>query len=545
MRAMNITFNETIRRGMLAGIDKLADTVKVTLGPKGRNVAMYQKSHLRDSEYTDRAQSGAHVLVTNDGVTIARSIVLPDPTEELGVKLLREAAVKTNDGAGDGTTTAIVLTQSILHEAFRNIAAGANPMILRRGLQEAVKVALKELTAAAKPINTREELSRVAAISCQDSALGDMIGESLHTVGLAGVVTVDDGQRLDTTLDVMEGIVFERGFISPVMATNELKTEAELHAPYILLCDTSFENPQDLIPALLCAAEDERPILIISEGVEGEALGLVHTNKTQGDMDVVCVQAPLYGEGRRWRMEDLAVQTGGTYITKEHGFDIRQVTREELGTAKYVKVTRNRTIIMDGGGDPAAVESRIKELKYLAENTDYEFNRDRYKERLATFVSGVARIEVGGRTEPEIWERKLRVEDAVNAARAAYEEGVVAGGGIALLNTVPALQRLAATLDGDERTGVLTLLRAVQAPARQIAVNAGLEGGAVAARLLEEKPGTGYDAEGERYVDMFEAGVIDPVKVTRLALECAVSVASTLLTTEAGVTEKEEGGKPA
>lgn len=534
---MDITFNDTVRRSMQAGIDKLADTVKVTLGPKGRNVAIHQKANRRGAEYSDRAQTGAHVLITNDGVTIAKSIVLPDPLEEMGVRLLREAAEKTNAGAGDGTTTSIVLTQSMLHEAFRHIAAGANPMFLRRGLQKAACVALEELKAAARPITTREELSRVATISCQDESLGDMIGEALASVGLEGVISVDDGQRLDTTLDVMEGIVFDRGFISPEMATNEQKTEAELYDPYILLCDTLFEYPQDIIPALICAAEDGRPILIISEGVKGEALGLVHANKTQGDVDIVCVQAPLYGDGRRWRMEDLALQTGGTYITKEHGFDIQQVTREHLGTAKYVKVTTQRTIIVDGGGDPTAVEDRIKELKYLVENTDYEFNRNRYKERLATFVSGVAKIEVGGKTEPEIWERKMRVEDAVNAARAAYEEGVVAGGGVALLNTVPALRKLASVTEGDERMGVLTLLGAVQTPVWQIAENAGREGSAVAARLLEEQPGTGYNAESDQYMNMFEAGVIDPVKVSRIALECAVSVASTMLTTEAGVTE--------
>lgn len=536
---MDITYNEAARRGMLAGIDKLANTVKVTIGPKGRNVAMYQKANVRDADYSDRAQAGAHVLITNDGVTIAKSVALADPVEDMGAQLMKEAAVKTNDGAGDGTTTAIVLAQCILHEAFRNIAAGADPLALRRGIQRAAEVALGELSATARPIATREEIARVATISCQDKALGDMIGEALDAVGLEGVVTVDDSQRLETTLDIMQGIVFERGFISPVMATNELKTEAELHDPYILLCDTKFTDPQDLIPALICAAEDERSILIVSEGVEGEALGLIHTNKTQGDMDIVCVDAPLYGEGRRWRMEDLAVQTGGTYVTKELGLDIRQVTREMLGTAKHVKVTKQRTVIMDGGGDPAAVENKIKELKYLVENTDYEFNQERYRERLAKFVSGVAKIDVGGRTEPEIWEKKMRAEDAVNAARVAYEEGVVAGGGIALLNTVPKLRELAAAMEGDEKTGVMVMIQAVKAPVRQISVNAGLEGGAVVERLLQEAPGIGYDADQDKYIDMFEAGVIDPVKVTRLALECAVSVAATLLTTEAGVTGKE------
>lgn len=535
---MTISFNETARRRILAGIDTLADTVKVTLGPLGRNVAMHQKANVQGSEYSDRAGAGAHVLVTNDGVTIAKSIVLSDPVENMGADILKQAAIKINDGAGDGTTTTIVLAQSILHEAMRNIASGANPMVLRKGIQAAARQTLARLAEAARPIRTREEIARVASVSCQDKVLGEMVGEALARVGLDGMISVEDSQRLETTMEVMEGIVFERGFLSPVMATNELQTEAVLQDPYILICDTKFEDSQDLIPALICAAEDERPILIISEGVEDDAMALVHVNKTQGDMDIVCVQAPLYGEGRRWRMEDLAVQTGGTFVSKELGLDIREVTREHLGTAGYVKVTRERTVIMDAGGDPQAVENKIRELRYLIENTDYEFNKERYRERLSKFVSGVARIDVGGRTETELWERKMRVEDAVNAARAAYAEGVVPGGGVALLNTVPGLMELASTLEGDERTGVLVLANALQAPARQIAENAGLNGSAIIARLLEEPAGTGYDADKGEYTDMFEAGITDPLKVTRLAVECAVSVAATLLTTEAAVTGK-------
>lgn len=527
--------------GMMAGVDKLADTVKVTIGPKGRNVAMHQKANRQGAQYSDRAVANAPVLITNDGATIAKSIVLADPLENMGAQLLREAAIKTNEGAGDGTTTAIVLTQSILHEAFRSIAAGANPILLRKGIQKAAAAAKKELNALARPISTRDEIAGVAAISCQDEFLGDMIGEALHTVGLEGVITVDESQRLETTLDIMEGIAFDRGFISPLMTTDEKKTMAELHDPYILVCDTKFEDPQDLIPALICAAEDERSILIICEGIEGNALGLVHTNKTEGDMDIVCVQAPLYGEGRRWWMEDLAVQTGGTYVTRELGWDIRQVTAEMLGTARCVKVTKQNTVIMGAGGAPDAIENRIKELRYLCDNTDYAFNRNRYKERLARFVSGVAKINVGGKTETEIWERKMRVEDAVNAARAAYEEGVVAGGGIALLNTVPKLMKIADALKGDEKAGILALIQAVKAPARQIAINAGLDGSAVVERLLDETPGMGYDADTGCYVDMINAGIVDPVKVTRLALECAASVSSTFLTTEAGIAGTEAG----
>ena len=543
---MDIRYNEAVRRGMLAGIDKLADTVKVTLGPRGRNVAMHQKADRQGADYSDRAAAGSPILVTNDGVTIARSIVLADPVENMGAQLIKEVALKTNDGAGDGTTTAIVLAQSLLHEVFRNAAAGADLMALRRGIQSGTAAASAALADMARPVSTREDMARVAAISCADETLGDMIGEALDRVGPEGVVTVENGQRLETALNILEGIVFERGFVSPLMATDEMKTAAELDDPYILLCDKKFTDAQDLIPALMCAAEDDRPILIISDGVEGEALALIHTNKVEGDMDIVCVPAPLYGEGRRWRMEDMAVQTGGVYVTAELGQDVRKVTRDMLGTAKHVKVTRQQTVITGPGGDPAAIEKRVQELRWLVEHTDYEFDRQRHRERLAAFVSGVVRIDVGGRTEPEIWERKMRVEDAVNAARAAREEGVVPGGGIALLNAAPALVALAETLEGDERTGVMALRRAIEAPVRQIAVNAGLDGGAVAARLLREKPGTGYDADGDRYVDMMEAGVIDPVKVTRLALECAVSLTATLLAAEAGVTDKageRSGGK--
>lgn len=415
---------------------------------------------------------------------------------------------------------------------------------MRKGVELGAQTALHELTSHAKPISAREDISRVAAVSCQDEVLGAMIGEALHTVGLEGVVTVDDSQRCETTMEILEGIVFEQGFLSPDMATDERGTVAELRNPYILICDTKFSDPQDLLPALICAAEDDRSCLIISDGVEGEALGLIHKNKVEGDMDIVCVTAPLYGEGRRWRMEDMAVQTGGTFVTEELGINIRNVTREMLGTAEYVKVTKDQTVIVGGGGDPSLIENKVKELRYLAAHTDYDFNRRRYQERLAKFVSGVARIEVGGRTEPELWERKMRVEDGVNAARASCEEGVVAGGGVALLNIAPAVEEKAGQLTGDVKAGAMAVAAALKAPVKQIAANAGLEGNAVAGRLLEQPPGTGYDVEREQYMDMFEAGVIDPVKVTRLALECALSVSVTLLTTEAGITEPVSTGKP-
>ena len=535
---MSILYNEIARKKLLAGIDKLADAVKVTLGPRGRNVAMHQKANVRDADYSDNAPANAHILITNDGLTVARSIVLPDLIENMGVQLLKEAATQTNDCAGDGTTTTIILAQSILHESFRNVAAGAEPIALKRGIQKAAQAADAKLCSMAKPVLSKEDISRVAEISCQDKALGDMVGEALSTVGLNGVVSVDESKGLKTNLEIREGIVFDRGFLSPIMATDEEQTIAELYDPYILICDTKFVNPLDLIPALLCAAEDEHPCLVICDGIEGEAMGLILTNKMQNDMDIVGVCAPSYGEGRRWIMEDLAIQTGGAFITAELGSDVRHITRSMLGTAKYVKVTRHKTIIEGAGGDPKAIADRIKELKYLVKHTDYEFNRERYKERLAVFVSGIARIEIGGNTEPEIWEKKMRAEDAVHAARAAYEDGVIPGGGVALLNTIPDLYALAATLHGDERTGVLILIQALKSPLQQIAANAGEDGNSITAHLLASPEGIGYDAEQGTYINMFEAGIVDPLKVTRLTLECAVSVSTTLLTTDAAVTAK-------
>lgn len=454
---MELTYDKQVLQGLLAGIDKLANTVKLTLGPKGRNVALYQKANLQNASYSDPARADSHVLITNDGATISKSLVLDDPLENMGVCLIQEIASKVNAAAGDGTTTAIVLTQAILHSAFRNLAAGADPVAMRRGIQKAARTATETLLRRARPIRTPEEIAQVAMISCQDTQLSGMIGQALDCVGLEGVISVEDSQRTDTTMELLEGIVFDRGFLSPKMATDELQSVAELHDPYILLCDAKFTDPQDLIPALILAAEDERSCLIVSDGVEGDAMGLVLKNKIEGDMDIVCVTAPLYGEGRKWRMEDLAVQTGGTYITKELGENIREVTRDMLGTAAYVKVTRQQTIITGAGGNPDMVQNRIQELQYLVGHTDYEFNRQRYRERLATFVSGVAKISVGGRTEPEIWERKMRAEDAVHAARAAYEEGVVPGGGTALLNLIPQVQALAASLTGDEQTGARPL----------------------------------------------------------------------------------------
>lgn len=538
--AKTIVYSEEFRRKMLSGINQLADTIKITLGPCGRNIVMYQKAELQGAEYSDRAMAGAKAMVINDGATIAKGIVLEDPVENMGAQLLREVSSKTNDLVGDGTTTATVLTQAILNKSLTNLAAGAHPLLLNKGITGAANAAVKALAEAAVSVSTQEEISRVASISCQDENIGALVGEALHAVGLEGVVEVEDSRRHETTLEVLEGIVFERGFLSPLMATDKNQTVAELDEPYILIYDGKFTTTQELLPALILVAQEDRPCLIICEGVEDDAMGLILQNKLHGDLDVVCVLSPLYGDGRKWRMEDMAVQTGATLITKDLGMDIQDITLDMLGSAKHVKVTKDQTVITGPKGDPEAVEKRIRELRYMVANTDYEFNQKRYQERLAKFVSGVAKIQVGGRTELEIAERKFRVEDAINAARAACEEGVVAGGGVALLNTAAAVRAYAETLEGDQKTGAQILLKALEAPVRQIAQNAGLDSSVVAARLLESAPGTGYDAAGGQYVNMLESGILDPVKVTRLALQNAVSVASTLLTSEVCVVDADK-----
>ncbi|MGI6506809.1 MAG: Hsp60 family chaperonin [Saccharofermentanales bacterium] len=539
---VNIVYHEDLRGRMLKGANQLADTVKPTLGPCGRNVVIEQKPNLHSTDYSDREGTGTPLLVINNGATILKSITLPDPVENMGAQLIKEAAEKVNDTAGDGTTTAVVLVQALLNECCKNVAAGAHPLELKRGITGATRHVVKELKKTAKPVVSQEKISQIAAISCQDKQLGDLIGEAFFAVGPEGVVSVEESKRRETKLTILKGIVFERGFLSPYMATNKTQTTAELDDPYILLCDQKLTDPQDLIPALIAVAEQSRPCLIISDGVEGKALELILRNKLEGDMDIVCVQAPLYGEGRVWRMQDIAVQTGGVYISKESGLNIRKITLDMMGTAKHVKVTRNQTIITNGGGDPAAIQARINELRYLVEHTDYTFNRERYEERLATFVSGVAKIEVGGTTETEMQERKFRLEDAVNAARAACEEGIVPGGGVSLLNTYTVVENYAKGLSGDERTGARAVLKALEAPARQIAVNAGLDGSVVITILRSLPAGTGYNVESGRYEDMLEQGIVDPVKVTRKALESAMSVAVMFLTSEAGVIIRDENG---
>ena len=535
--AKDIVFGEDIRRRMMSGIDKLADAVKATLGPKGRNATMHQKAGLRGSDYSDTATADAKVLVTNDGVTIARAFVLEDPVENMGVELMKSVAIKTNDTAGDGTTTATILAQAILQEGFKNVASGANPIQLQKGILKATDCAVEALHENAIQISTKEEISNVAAISCEDKELGALVGEALDRVGMEGVIKVDETGKNVTTLDIQEGIVFERGFISPYMCTDKNQTVCELKDAYILMTDKEVTSPQDLVPALMLAAEDGKSFLLICNGLEADALTLINNPLHELELDMCAIVAPNYGEGREWRMEDLAVQTGGTYVSDKFGLDIRKVTREQLGTAADIRITKMQTVITGAGGDPEAVEKRTQELRYLVEHTDYEFNKQRYEERLAKFVSGVAVIDVGGQTQTELWERKMRIEDAVNAARASLEEGIVAGGGIAYLGVLDTVSAFADTLDGDERTGAKVLLEALKAPTRQIALNAGLDGPAVLAHLAEQPKGTGYDVDTDTYVDMVKSGIIDPVKVSRLALESAASIASTLLTTEAGLAD--------
>ncbi len=536
--AREIFFDEEMRRGILAGIDQLADAVKVTLGPKGRNVLLYEQPNLRDQDPAAAAKPGAGVFVTNDGVTIARAITFRDPLANTGAELLKEAAIKTNDEAGDGTTTAVILTQAILKEGIRCVVAGAHPLAIRDGIQGAAETAVQALRQMAKPVETRKELSQVAAISCQDEKIGTMIGEAIDRIGLEGVITVDTMSKSGATeMSIQEGIVFERGYLNPAMVTDRKNMVCELYDPYILITDAKVENSRDILDAMIAAAEDGKSLLIIADEVTGDAMSLILKNKVEGDMDVAAIQPPMFGEGRIWRLEDLAIQTGGRFISKDRGDDLRDFKREDFGTARYVKIEKKQTLIMDGGGDPQQVKDREKYLRHLVANTDYEFNRKRFQERLAKFVSGVAVINAGGSTEVEIKDRKLRIEDAVNAATAARLEGIVPGGGTAFLNAIPAVRAYAESLTGDRKTGAEILIKALEMPCFQVGQNAGLDGNAVVSEVKRRKAGIGFDAASMTYGNLLKRGGIDPVKVSRLALESAVSVAATLLTSQASIAD--------
>lgn len=520
--AKEIVFHAQARERCLAGINAVADTVKLTMGPRGRNVLL-EKS------------GGEPPLVTNDGVTIAKEISLAGSMENMGAQVLREAAGKTNELAGDGTTTAIVLAQAILQESFQNIAAGANPILLRRGIQGASEQALAAVRGMAAPVHTHAEIARVAALSSQDEEIGRDIADALTAVGEEGVVNLEEAGGVKTTLEITEGIVLDKGFLSPYMATDKAGLTAELEEPYLLITDHKLNSVPELLPVLEQVAEQGAPLLIIAEEVGPQVLRLIQQNQREGDMEIVAIHPPAYGEGRRWRMEDLAVQTGGVFITETLGLWLPEVTLDMLGMAGKVVVKKQSTVILDGYGEPEAIRERENQLRGLIRNTDYDFNRKRYEERLAGFVSGVAVIRVGAYTELEMKEKKLRMEDSLNAARAAIREGVVAGGGKALLNASFAVQAYAETLSGEERLGAHILKKALERPAFQIAENAGYPGAMIVETLKTKPQNVGFDALSGEYVDLPGHGIMDPLTVTAGALQSAVSVAATLLTSEAGV----------
>ena len=530
--AKELYYGEDARRKLLAGIDELANTVKITLGPKGRNVLIEKKF--------------GSPLITNDGVTIAREIELEDAVENMGAQLVKEVATKTNDVAGDGTTTATLLAQAILHEGFKNVAAGANPMDLRKGINGAVEVAVEEIKNISKKVENKDSIAQVASVSAGDNEIGSLIAEAMEKVGTDGVITVEESKSMGTTLEVVEGMQFDRGYLSAYMVNDADKMEANMQNPYILLTDKKISNIQDILPILEQIVQQGRKLLIVAEDVDGEALATLVVNKLRGTFDCVAVKAPGFGDSRKAMMEDIAVLTVATVISVEVGYDIKEATLDMLGTAASVKVTKDNTVIVDGSGEKAEIEARIKQIRNEHEASTSDFDREKLQERLAKLSGGVAVIKVGAATETELKERKLRIEDALNATKAAVEEGIVAGGGVALANTIKAVEKYVNSLGGDEKTGAAIIMRALEEPVRQIAENAGKEGSVVIAEVKTCKAGTGFNAITEEYVDMISAGIVDPAKVTRSALQNAASVSATLLTTEAGIVEvkKDEPAMP-
>ena len=527
--AKDIKFSEEARRSMLRGVDALANAVKVTLGPKGRNVVLEKKF--------------GSPLITNDGVTIAKEIELEDAFENMGAKLVAEVASKTNDIAGDGTTTATVLAQAMIREGLKNVTAGANPMGIRKGIEKAVKVAVEELQAISKPIENKESIAQVAAISAADEEVGRLIAEAMERVGNDGVITIEESKGFTTELDVVEGMQFDRGYASPYMVTDSDKMEAILDNPYILITDKKIGSIQEILPVLEQVVQQGKPLLIIAEDVEGEALATLVVNKLRGTFNAVAVKAPGFGDRRKAMLEDIAALTGGEVITEELGRDLKSAGIESLGRAVKVVVTKENTTIVEGFGDKAGIDARINQIRVQLEETTSEFDREKLQERLAKLAGGVAVIKVGAATETELKERKLRIEDALNSTRAAVEEGIVSGGGTALLNVYNKVAEIVA--EGDEATGVNIVLRAMEEPVRQIAHNAGLEGSVIVERLKREPVGTGFNAANGEWVNMIEAGIVDPTKVTRSALQNAASVAAMFLTTEAVVADKPEPNPPA
>lgn len=528
--AKEINFGEDARKKLLAGVDKLADTVKITLGPKGRNVLLEKKY--------------GSPLITNDGVTIAREIELEDAVENMGAQLVKEVATKTNDVAGDGTTTATLLTQIIVKEGFKNVAAGANPMVLKKGIQGAVDVAVESIKENAKAVEGKDEIAQTASVSAGDSEIGELIADAMDKVGKDGVITVEESKSTGTTLEVVEGMQFDRGYLSAYMVNDTEKMEAALSDPYILLTDKKISNIQEVLPLLEQVVQVGGKLLIVAEDVEGEALATLVVNKLRGTFDCVAVKAPGFGDRRKAMMEDIAILTGGTVISEEVGYDLKEATLDMLGRASSVKVNKENTVIVGGKGDKKEVKARIGQIKSQIEDTTSDFDKEKLQERLAKLSGGVAVIKVGAATETELKERKLRIEDALNATKAAVEEGIVAGGGVALINTIPAVAKYVKTLAGDEKTGAAIIMRALEEPVRQIAENAGFEGSVVVAKVKASKVGIGFNAATEQYTDLMAAGIVDPAKVTRSALQNAASVSAMLLTTESCVSDIKEAEPP-
>ena len=524
--AKEIKYGAEARSALEAGVNQLANTVRVTLGPKGRNVVL--------------DKSFGAPLITNDGVTIAKEIELEDAFENMGAQLIREVAAKTNDVAGDGTTTATVLAQAMVHEGIKNLAAGANPIVLRKGMKKATDAAVEAIASMSSKVESKERIANVAAISAGDVEVGAMVADAMEKVSNDGVITIEESKTMKTELDLVEGMQFDRGYISAYMATDMEKMEANLEDPYILITDKKISNIQDLLPLLEQIVQSGARLLIIAEDIEGEALTTLIVNKLRGTITVVGVKAPGYGDRRKAMLQDIAILTGGTVISSELGLDLKETTLDQLGRAKSVKVQKENTVIVDGMGDKDAINGRVAQIKAQIEETTSEFDKEKLQERLAKLAGGVAVIRVGAATETEMKEAKLRMEDALSAARAAVEEGIVAGGGSAYIHASKQVAKLADELEGDEKTGVNIILKALEAPLFHISANAGLEGSVIINKVREQEPGIGFDAYNEEYVDMVKAGILDPAKVTRSALQNATSVASTLLTTESVVANIKE-----
>jgi len=524
--AKELNYGEEARKKLMYGVDKLADTVKITLGPKGRNVLLERKY--------------GSPLITNDGVTIAREIELEDSVENMGAQLVKEVATKTNDVAGDGTTTATLLAQIIIKEGFKNVAAGANPMILKRGIQSAVDVAVENIRKNSKAVKTKESIAQIASVSAADEEIGQLIAEAMDKVGKDGVITVEESKSMGTTLDVVEGMQFDRGYLSPYMASDMEKMEASLENPYILLTDKKISNIQELLPLLEQIVKTGKKLLIVADDIEGEALATLVVNKLRGTFDCVAIKAPGFGDRRKAMMEDLAILTNGTVLSEELGYDLKEATIDMLGTAASVKVDKDNTVIVGGAGTKKNIDQRVKQIRAQIDDTTSEFDKEKLQERLAKLTGGVAVIRVGAATETELKERKLRIEDALNATKAGVMEGIVPGGGVALANAIPAVAKFVKSLSGDEKTGAIIIQRALEEPVRQIAENAGFEGSVVVAKVIGSKAGIGFNASTEQYIDMIGEGIVDPAMVTRSALQNAASASAMLLTTEACVADIKE-----